>query len=197
MGINEFYRTVLGQKLKNPMSWGAILPKGVVAINIWQEEIENSYAFIFSEETALKKDGNINPNWSERKTHVDMIKSGVPAVGILISNGGRVKPDGSWNIASFDECSTFELGELKPVGSRLYAKIDLNKPVPVSKVEFNRAVVIAKLENYPQAMAACGKAEKFGWIMVGMTEKHVTLKLHGKELMTVDISTGNYTRSKL
>ncbi|WP_192021210.1 hypothetical protein [Shewanella sp. WPAGA9] len=195
-GINEFYRNTLNQKLKNPMSWGAVLPNNIVALNVWLEEIVNGKAYVHSDKPSLTIAGHVNPNWIERKKHLDLIKSGVPAVGVLITNGNKSNDD-KWRIHGFDESSIFKLNQLECNNNGEWVmRIDLTNPIKIKKVQFDGKAAISTIaKRHTIAIETVQKAIGIGWKLIGMTEDVATLTYYGK-LMSVDLGDGSYTTRK-
>ncbi len=200
MGINEFFRDHLGQKLKINTSWGAVLPNGVVALTVWEQELRGNRVMVHQVTPIRTKNGNVNQNWTERKQHFNLVKSGVPAVGVLISNGDK-SDDEAWHIHDFNEDSIFPLSELTyDDGAKVwFMKIDLTNPIPVERHGFDAEQTLAQIkEMYRKAFKTISKAkDQFGWQLIGLTETHASLTNgHKDKLMSVALQTGDYKVTK-
>src|SRR4051812_22212864 len=84
MSINRFFQEVLGANLKNARwSWGAVEPlSNRVFLRVWEDEIEHDDGV----ERILVRRRHPRTNsagYSERDRHIELIRSGAPAFGVL------------------------------------------------------------------------------------------------------------------
>ncbi|GAL28894.1 hypothetical protein JCM19239_2135 [Vibrio variabilis] len=87
VGINEFYKSTIGTKLRTSQAWGCVSADYGVFLNVWVEEIKNGKAYIGCKKPVYNKGGALHMNDQERKTHIELIAQGVTAHAVLISNG--------------------------------------------------------------------------------------------------------------
>ncbi|MGF1869210.1 hypothetical protein [Photobacterium indicum] len=195
MGINEFFETILGQKLSNQYSWGCFVPaRRSMCLTIWKEEIHRGRVEVHSEVPYRNKAGHINHNWTSRKKDLEMVKGGVATFGVLISCGKMIDED-AWNIMDLNSNQIFQLSDLQydEATKKWTMAVDLCNPTPVEAVRFNKDVSEKILEEYTEAYRTVGRATNLGWEFIGLNSDVATLT-HGTKIMTVKLSDGSYSR---
>lgn len=129
MEINQFFTDILGANLRNPRwSWGAVDPMtNRVFLRVWEDSIDrtgNADRIVVDVDVPRRQSNG----YSERKAHVDLIRDGAMAYGVLCT---AVDPDTTEAraIESFDETTLLRLGELTHENRTTYAGIDARVPV--------------------------------------------------------------------
>lgn len=195
MGINEFFENMLGQKLPNQYSWGCYVPaRKAMCWTVWQEEIEGNRVEIHSDVPYRTKAGHVNRNWTKRKEEFELVQSGVPAYGVMISCGKSVDSD-SWNIQKLNSHEIFELSDLEfnERTNKWTMVIDINSPIAVEEIKFDQSNAIRTLQKHTKALKTYEKAAKLGWELIGLNEQTASLSLNCK-LMDIALSDGSYVR---
>lgn len=129
MGIEVFYRDVLGAKLTNVRwSWGAQDPAtNRVFLRVWEDNIEatrrGERVVVGWDEPSRRSNG-----FAERRAHLDQIEAGAEGFGIVCV-AADPKTDGARRIAQFDQSILLRLGHLTHENGRTYAQVDARVPV--------------------------------------------------------------------
>jgi len=130
MNITTFFRDVLGAELRNQVwSWGAIdEDQDRLFLRIWEDQIRN---FNGSERVRVDiKSAKSSAGRNERRTHIDLIKQGLAAYGVVCR---AVDPDtpGERRIKDFDESPLLVFDEILDDGDDVYASIRKRVPLDV------------------------------------------------------------------
>lgn len=122
MTITRFYKEVLGANLKNNRwSWGAFDPvTNRIFLRLWEDQIESDGT---SERIHVlwRDPTRSSPGYSERVGHLQAMKDGTKAYGVLCSAGGTTT--GSRRIQSFIEDYLLELGEFSEEDGHVYSEV--------------------------------------------------------------------------
>jgi hypothetical protein len=116
--INAFFQEVLHAPVLNARwSWGAVDERTRrVFLRVWSKEVVNH------EDATLYRvlgDASSRPGWSERKRHVELIKSGYAAFAVLCEKGTQ----GGALIRTFDREKILVLGDVHSIDDRLYMDV--------------------------------------------------------------------------
>lgn len=127
--LTSFYMDTLGANLtNNRWSWGAVNPvTDEVFLRVWFEDFK---AIPGGEQVQLY---NLDwkgksPGYPERLKHIEAIRRGAPAYGVVCVKAKRGSADTS-RIKSFDHDTLVRLGEIREDDRRLYADVLARVPV--------------------------------------------------------------------
>jgi hypothetical protein len=200
LGINEFYQKYLGKKLRTQYAWGAKLDNSVLALNCWSEElsvVDNKTRVLVLDTTNPSKmtNGHINPNYIERVSHIEMVKSGFKVYGVLISNGGACSNATKWNIKDLNTDSIFELTDLEIEDGVYTMTINLTSPIPIKEMVFDIENSISQIQNFPNGLETIKRAKSKGWELVGVNDEFATLSQKNM-YMKVELTNGKFATTK-
>jgi hypothetical protein len=200
VGINEFYEKYLGKKLRTQYAWGALMDNSVLALNCWSEEIsvkDNQTRVLVLDKANINRmsNGHINPNYQEREQHIDFVKAGVKAYGVLISNGGACPKAEKWNIKDLNTDSIFELSDLQNEDGILTMAINLTSPVPVAEMTFDEVSALNEIKTYPKGLATVERARTKGWTLIGLSND-ASMLTQNTMLMDVELKSGKFKTYK-
>lgn len=121
--ISNFFTDTLGAQLKNPRwSWGATDPLNHrIFLRVWQDEIQKTETGERIQ-IANNKPRRQSNGFSERQTHIDLIRAGAEGFGIVCT---AVDPDtiDARQIASFDDKFLIRFGSITKEGGNTFAEI--------------------------------------------------------------------------
>jgi putative restriction endonuclease len=124
MKIGRFFEDVLGANLANTRwSWGAVDPvRNIVYLRIWDDQIGTvkgkNCVHVY-----WKKRKSSSPGLWERVRHIDMIRAGAQAVGVVCT-AEDPSPDGPRAIKQYQHEPLVRLGELFGDDAHVYAVIE-------------------------------------------------------------------------
>jgi putative restriction endonuclease len=142
LSISDFFKKVLGAPLKNARwSWGAVNPRTrQVFLRVWKDERDTVHGVdrihIFGPDW-----GRSSPGGPERRSHVQLIRSGAEGYGVLCV-AKDPKTTGSRIIESFDDQRLLQFGPLVEVKGNVYATIV--QPIPVGQIASAESVDMVK-----------------------------------------------------
>ena len=200
VGINKFYENYLGTKLRTQYAWGAQLDTSVLALNCWSEELsvkdnETRVLVLDTSNPDKMSNGHINPNYQEREQHIDLVKAGVKAFGVLISNGGACPNAEKWNIRDLNTDSIFELTDLQNENGIWTMAINLTSPVPVEEMVFDAEEALKEIKAYPEGESTVKRALDKEWYLIGLLNDTAILT-KDKMLMEVQLTSGKFKTYK-
>jgi hypothetical protein len=104
MRINRFYKEILKAPLRQAYSWGAYNEQCRLFLRVWSTQYDGKRVIVFVPEW------NDSPHGRERMEHIEAMKKGTPAYGVLCMP--HDEPGGRRRIKAFDPYSLYELGKL-------------------------------------------------------------------------------------
>jgi putative restriction endonuclease len=119
--ISEFFSGTLQAPLRNTRwSWGSVNSSGTVFLRIWDDEFGKRRGRTFV--LVLEPDWRRSGGFRERERHIEMIKEGAPAYGVICT---ALDPDsdGPRSIKSYDTQNLAELGEVIVEGGAVYVEV--------------------------------------------------------------------------
>lgn len=125
-GINAFFRDSLGASLANSRwSWGAVDHiRRRVFLRVWRDEL----AKVGGRDVIRilrKAQTKGRPGWNERRRHIELMRSGYQAFGVLCD---RNDPEAAV-ITDFESASLLSLGEVVEMDDFVFATIVGHAPV--------------------------------------------------------------------
>lgn len=140
-GINAFFRDVLGASFANVRwSWGGVdHERRRVFLRVWRDDIEqrDDHRWI---QVLRKSQTQSRPGWNERARHIQLIRAGYQAFGVLCD---RDHPQAG-AISRFDEDDLLLLGKVTELPDAV--RLDITGTIPVANLPLppTRAEVLAK-----------------------------------------------------
>lgn len=148
MKINQFFTETLGANLRSPRwSWGAVDPiSNRVFLRVWEDNIDRAKD---GERILVARDKPRRPSngFAERHRHIAQMQNRATAFGVLCT---AVDPDTTEarEIASFDESTLLQLGELTHENGKTYARIVGRIPVTeIARQRTGQSTLTEDLKN--------------------------------------------------